>query len=708
MTIKYPTGLPLFAIGFLSIGFQIYLLREFLIVFNGFELVLGIALAFWILFTGIGSFLGRHFTLPAHATMLSDLMLLLAGIMPVFLLFTVHLLKLWLVPYGSVPDIMIILIITSAVQLPFCLINGLLFTIFSAGNGNLLPSRSYAIESMGSAFAGVLVNFVLLWVFEPGNSVWFLSLVYLLLIGGYFLINSRKSRFVLMLNFAMILLISVAHLNIQGLTDAKTYPGQKLITKKETPYGQVVITSSGSQLNYYENGMLLFSSGNEISNEENVHYAMAQHPNPRNVLLISGGFSGMINEILKYQPARIDYVEINPSLILIASRFTRQLEHRAVVVHPMDARRFIQTTGQRYDVVIVNLPPPSTLQLNRYYTQEFMDKVKQLLKPGAVVSWSLPASGEYQGEIEKKSTSLLWSSLNKNFPNALIIPGYRNYFLASDSSLSLDIPGLIMQRKIDNLYVNQYYLDYQRIRERSSELTPKESGSSTLTGWDNHDFYPIGVWFQTAYSFDFFKLDYRIMFLAFLLVLILLILTLNPLNAGLFTGGFTLASSQIMLIFGLQVLCGNIFFLIGSAIMLFMIGLALGAYIRIGQQNMNKKVFQALQIAMAVFSCILPICLIFLGSFIISDIFIYLTMSILALTGSFITGLEYQVASSLSSGKQIVVVSKNYSADMFGAASGVFAVSLFLIPLAGILFTGIILAILNLASAGYSRLRISS
>jgi len=46
--------------------------------------------------------------------------------------------------------------------------------------------------------------------------------------------------------------------------------------------------------------MLLFSTGNEISNEENVHYAMVQHPNPENILLISGGFSGTIAEIMKY------------------------------------------------------------------------------------------------------------------------------------------------------------------------------------------------------------------------------------------------------------------------------------------------------------------------------------------------------------------------------------------------------------------------
>jgi len=42
------------------------------------------------------------------------------------------------------------------------------------------------------------------------------------------------------------------------------------------------------------------------------HLAALQHPNPQNVLILGGGIEGIVREIAKYKPKRIDYVELNP------------------------------------------------------------------------------------------------------------------------------------------------------------------------------------------------------------------------------------------------------------------------------------------------------------------------------------------------------------------------------------------------------------
>ena len=49
----------LLALGAAAVATQIILLREFLSVFHGNELVIGIVLAWWMVLTGTGSFLGR-------------------------------------------------------------------------------------------------------------------------------------------------------------------------------------------------------------------------------------------------------------------------------------------------------------------------------------------------------------------------------------------------------------------------------------------------------------------------------------------------------------------------------------------------------------------------------------------------------------------------------------------------------------------------
>ena len=67
-----------------------------------------------------------------------------------------------------------------------------------------------------------------------------------------------------------------------------------------SPYGSLVVTKSGGQLNFIENGAPLFSTENAEKVEETVHYAMAQRPHAVNVLLVSGGVSGTLQELLKY------------------------------------------------------------------------------------------------------------------------------------------------------------------------------------------------------------------------------------------------------------------------------------------------------------------------------------------------------------------------------------------------------------------------
>ena len=81
-----------------------------------------------------------------------------------------------------------------------------------------------------------------------------------------------------------------------------------------------MVTQAAGQLNFIENGVPLFSTENVGRVEETVHYAMAQRPNARRVLLISGGVSGTACEMLKYPVEAVDYVELDPLILRVARR----------------------------------------------------------------------------------------------------------------------------------------------------------------------------------------------------------------------------------------------------------------------------------------------------------------------------------------------------------------------------------------------------
>ena len=151
--------------------------------------------------------------------------------------------------------------------------------------------------------------------------------------------------------------------------------------------------------------MPLFSTHNVEQIEETVHYAMAQRPDARRVLLISGGVSGTAREVLKYPVEAVDYVELDPLILEVARRFLPEsLADPRIHVIQADGRLFVRQTHERYDVVIVDVPDPSTSQLNRFYTREFFAEVRRILAPGGVLSFSL---GTYENYLGKELARLI-------------------------------------------------------------------------------------------------------------------------------------------------------------------------------------------------------------------------------------------------------------------------------------------------------------
>ena len=253
--------------------------------------------------------------------------------------------------------------------LPYCLVSGFSFTLFAQRlskkyDSNLI-GHVYALESAGSVLGGLTFNLVLIFYLETFQSLIILMGVDFL-VALFLLFKHGKSAVVAAAASGSIALIVLASaMNLDDLTRRLQFQGQELLFHKDTPYGNLVITKQADQMNFYENNTLLFSTNDVVANEEAVHYAMIQHASPRSVLLISGGISGTTQEILKYHVDRIDYVEINPWIIDIGKRYTSALADKRIHIINQDARLYVKTASQKYDVVLINLPDPTTAQLNR-------------------------------------------------------------------------------------------------------------------------------------------------------------------------------------------------------------------------------------------------------------------------------------------------------------------------------------------------------
>ena len=116
---------------------------------------------------------------------------------------------------------------------------------------------------------------------------------------------------------------------------------------------------------------------------------------PRSVLIVGGGTGNETASAVRHGVERIDVVEIDPAIISIGRAFHPENPYSNPHVRIIndDARHYMATTRQRYDLIIVgfldstsHLSSMSNIRLDNYvYTIDSFKQVRALLNPGGVL-----------------------------------------------------------------------------------------------------------------------------------------------------------------------------------------------------------------------------------------------------------------------------------------------------------------------------------
>jgi len=696
-----------FSLGFTAMATQLILLRELLSVFNGNELTIGIVLANWMLLTGVGALLNRKTNDQIGLKGIMTGLFTLAFI-PGITLFLLYWLRNIILPVGGLPGMGLILIGTGILLAPFCLLSGWLFSAVSnylskSMNENAI-SLTYGLETVGSITAGILCGMILVFLFEP-----FQNLAIVLLINSVILfIASRYEIFRIRKNFKLYLTVAVVITSVSIISNLdKTalqflFPGQEIVSFKDTPYGKLVVTEKAGQLNFFENNTLLFTTNNITTNEETVHYTLLQRPITGNILLVGSGISGVAQECLKYPLKRLDCVEINPRIQKLGKRLNRLPNDKRFNIYSGDPRMLVRNAlnekytllsagisaqkkidSLEYQSIILNLPEPSTLQINRFYTFEFFRMCKNLLTQKGIVSLSLVSTSDYVGNDALKIQSTIYQTLKAVFKNVLVIPGEKNYFLASDGALTAAVTMLATKQRIETDYVNEYFLDDASLLERSAKIMKRISVKAPL----NRDFAPVGCYRQLNYWLS-YPGNTGIYIMLFPVILLLLFAGFrgSGITVSMFTAGLCSFSLEIILILTFQVIYGYVYLMTGIFITLFMAGLYLGLLLakRFSKRaHYNSLIF--LQSDSVILVLLSLACIYFFQQFQISTIMIHLLSSSLIFCMAIVTGAQFHFASILKAGDIQKVAATNYSADLLGSATGALLVNALIVPFLGLI-----------------------
>jgi spermidine synthase len=738
--------LALFNLGLTAMGTQIVMIREFLAVLQGNELIIGMLLGCWMLLTAMGSYLSTK-TLPVSSSKFAvrssefavhsspdsppprlpapmpPCLLAILGLLPLAMLFALSYLHSLFIPAGVTVGIGEIFLVSLLVLSPFCFLSGMLFPLLvselSVSREKNMLYQGYALDSAGGILGGLLFSLIFIFMLSSYESLLVLTCSCFLLViawrhGGMGagrrgsaeagkigrLGDWQIGRFggweiwgIVFSGILLIILISSYLFKPDRLLNRHSFKGQDVLEVKTTPFGKISVTKIGDQLNIYENAVPLATGDDPAAREEPVHYAMLMHPDPRNVLLISGGTGGTIDELLKYPSVKIDYLEINPWMIRLIDKYRPFPKESRIKYIFEDARKRLSLSGRMYDVIILNTPEPLSAELNRFYTVEFFQLLNERLHPGGIISVPVAAAGNYMNETSRMMHSVLYNSLQTVFRHIRIIPGDKDYFLASQASLDGSFLKKYLSAGFTNIYVNPSYVneDLQKMR---SDLIIKDLIPKTPI---NSDLKPTIFSLSLTHWLERFKMDPLVFPVALAIFIVVAFLFLGPLNLGLFASGFTASALEFMLLIWFQVMYGNIFQMTGVIFAVFMAGLAIGSIMMHLVKNAKFKGFLALQAGIALFSGLVAILM-----FVIPTISAHWTIILLILALVFITGLLTGAQFSLNGTLRDTSIhqssGESFSADLLGSAIGIVLVSVYLIPHLGLPMTGLAMAGLNVVA----------
>jgi spermidine synthase len=694
------------ALGLSAAVIQLALLRELLAAFSGNELTLGTGLCCWMLLTAAGTWLG---SLPRP--ILNPLAWIGAGTIAIALCAIVQLLAIRagrdvLFLRGVAAGPLGTTLACLAALGPFCLGSGALLTFASRAvadeNDSAAIGRVYAADGLGGIVGAAAFTYGLSPHFDHAAALCWV--VAFLGVSGAWIAAKHKAHAVLLV--AILGALGAAGVAMTDRLDRMSSQWQHhgaIVFRATSPYGRVVVTRDAGQLTFFENGAPVIYSANAAAVEELVHYSLAQRPATRGVLLIGGGIAGCAREILRYpQIERVTCVELDPALVAAG----RQLRPEAVADARIelvtdDGRKFLRNSRRRFDAILIALPDPTTIQLNRYFTVEFFRRAHRSLAPGGVLCF---AAGQYENYVSPELAALISSAratLRAVFAQVVVFPGSRVYFVGSDSPLTRDIAAALERQGLRPSLVNRNYLDAMLTPDRLADVDRAAADDGTI----NRDFHPILYLLKVRLWISQFRFPTLGFIAGLAAVLLASLVGLSPVSRMVFAAGFASSTLEIILMVAFQALYGSVYRQVGAVVATFMLGLSAGAFLGAARTAPAKvKPVRVLAVAIAGLALIVAQVLPQVGrldDWGAGSVGPVVILALNVMLGALIGGQFAYAAAARP--EQIRRIAPRYlSADLTGAALGALAVSTLLLPLWGVGRVCIAIAALNVVCVAVS------
>ena len=191
--------------------------------------------------------------------------------------------------------------------------------------------------------------------------------------------------------------------HITTLAEDKFYQ-DRVIFSETSPYQRIIVTQGRAGHKLFLNGNLQFAERDEYRyHEALVHPVMAAFSatgGPKKVAVLGGGDGMAVREILKYPGVEsVTLVELDPNMTRLftdkpqlAALNSNALKSPKVKIVNADAFKYLETSTEIFDIIIVDFPDPSNFSIGKLYTTSFYALLDQRLSASgyAVIQTTSP------------------------------------------------------------------------------------------------------------------------------------------------------------------------------------------------------------------------------------------------------------------------------------------------------------------------------
>ncbi|MBL7078169.1 hypothetical protein ISS42_00735 [Candidatus Shapirobacteria bacterium] len=635
-----------FWLGLISILGQIVLLREIVNLSYGNEVFYILALGLWLLLAALGGFGGRK--AKKFSTRKLWLLLTALGLLLPLLVIGIRLWAAKIVMPGQLLSFGQAGLLLALSLVFFAPILGWLFITGLKSFKNLSFNLAYFWETLGFFVGGLFFSFFLASTSFPLPER----------------INQSSLR--------------------------KIYPELKEVSN--SPYQQIIRTEKEEQINFYLSGQLTFSLPAKTDSQ-----------------LLAGliwPFVGQLNQVLVVgqpelasalalypQIKTFKWIEIDPLLLAAQKEFLPPV----VKSIRADLRKHLAGKIDSLGLILLSLPAPSSLSLNRFYTREFWQVAHNSLAKDGVLAlvFSLPTN--YQSEEAVRLGSSLYQTFTSIFKNNEL------FFLEDQLLLLGGKEKLVANRErfgfLQKIYpaFSADFFDYQRQRIDRQLVLDRWQKTSTQI---NRDLRPVSFFYQTLFwqtlfNFRLPKIIYHLGFwlpIVFLISMGILIGWFKKKEKRLVLAGissFILMSLQVLLVFLFQANFGSLYSQLAFIFGLVLLGMSFGVGL------VEKKGWDLRKIGYPLVGYVLVMA----GLVLVKTLWFWWGLAwFLGFNGGLVFGMT--VSDLAKNKKKISLV---YPADLIGAFLGAVLTSLFFFPVLGLLKLYFLLILLILLAAWCAR-----